>query len=157
MLLVAVYVPLAGGGPSIQRAGVMGVAGPRRRARRPSGVALVRAGAGGRGDARREPARRPEEPGWQLSFAAVVGLLALAPGLRDAGVRRGLPRPLAEALAMTAAATVATGPLLAFHFEEVSIVSLAANLVVAPAVAPVMWLGMLGMAAGQLAPRLPRR
>jgi competence protein ComEC len=49
---------------------------------------------------------------------------------------------------------VATGPLLAFHFEEVSIVSLGANLVVAPAVAPVMWLGMLGMAAGQLGPAL---
>ena len=73
-VLIAVYVPLAGGGPSIQRAGVMGVAG------------LVAALAG-------RPARRwyalllaaavtlalnpraAGEPGWQLSFAAVAALL----------------------------------------------------------------------------------
>ena len=57
MLLVAVYVPLAGGGPSIQRAGVMGIARAGRRARRTSVLALVRARAGGGGHARVEPAR----------------------------------------------------------------------------------------------------
>ena len=94
--LIAVYVPLAGGGPSIQRAGVMGVAG------------LVAALAG-------RPARRwyalllaaavtlalnpraAGEPGWQLSFAAVVALLVGAAPLREAlaraDARRRSPRP----------------------------------------------------------------
>ena len=43
---------------------------------------------------------------------------------------------------------------MAHHFEAVSIVSLPANLVALPAVAPVMWLGMAAAAAGQL-PALP--
>ena len=44
---------------------------------------------------------------------------------------------------MTVAATIGTAPLLAFHFEQVSLASLPANLLAAPAVAPIMWLGML--------------
>ena len=152
-VLVALYVPLAGGGPSIQRAGVMGIAG------------LVAALAG-------RPASRwyalglaaavtlvlnpraAGEPGWQLSFAAVAGLLLLAPPLRALLARRGLPEPVADATAITVAATVATAPLLAFHFEQVSLASLPANLLAAPVVAPVMWLGMLGMTAAQVAPAM---
>jgi competence protein ComEC len=153
MGVVALYVPLAGAGPSIQRAGVMGVAG------------LVAALAG-------RPASRwyalglaaavtlainpatAGEPGWQLSFAAVIGLLALVPPMRDALRRRRVPGPVADALAITTAASLSTGPLLAFHFEEVSVVSLPANLVAAPAVPPLMWLGMLAMTVGQFAPWL---
>jgi competence protein ComEC len=44
---------------------------------------------------------------------------------------------------MTIAATAATAPLIAHAFERFSIASLPANLVVLPAVAPVMWVGML--------------
>ena len=153
LALVAVYVPLAGGGPSIQRAGVMGMAG------------LVAALAG-------RPASRwyalglaaavtlaanplaAGDPGWQLSFAAVAGLLALAPGLRAVLVRRGAPEPVADAAAMTVAATLATAPLAALHFEQVSLASLPANLLAAPVVAPVMWLGMLALAVAQVAPPL---
>lgn len=153
LVLVAVYVPLAGGGPSIQRAGVMGAAG------------LVAALAG-------RPASRwyalglaaavtllanplaAGEPGWQLSFAAVAGLLALAAPLRDALKRHGIGALPAEAAAITLAATLATAPLLAFHFERVSIASLPANLAAAPAVAPIMWLGMLAGAVAQVAPAL---
>jgi competence protein ComEC len=92
------------------------------------------------------------EPGWQLSFAAVAGLLALAPRLRDALARRRLPGPVAEVAAITVAATAATAPLMALHFEEVSLASLPANLLAAAVVAPIMWLGMVGIAVGQLAP-----
>jgi competence protein ComEC len=55
---------------------------------------------------------------------------------------------------MTSAATLATAPLIAFHFEELSTVTLVANLLALPAVAPAMWLGMLAAAAGQV-PGLP--
>ena len=65
-----------------------------------------------------------------------------------------MPGPLADALAVTAAATLATAPLMALHFEQVSLASLPANLVAAPAVAPVMWLGMGSIALAQVAPAL---
>src|SRR6185436_18004954 len=86
-------------------------------------------------------------------FAAVVALLALCAPLR-AIFERALPRPVAEAAAMTVAATAGTAPLLAMHFEQVSLASLPANLLAAPAVAPIMWLGMLSAAAAQVSPAL---
>ena len=55
---------------------------------------------------------------------------------------------------MTVAATVATAPLLAAHFGQISIVSLPANLAIAPVVALMMWLGMLAAAVAQVAPAL---
>jgi beta-lactamase superfamily II metal-dependent hydrolase len=90
------------------------------------------------------------EPGWQLSFAAVVALLALVPGLRGWLRDRGLPGGLADATAITLAATLGTAPLMALHFGAVSLASLPANLLAAPAVAPVMWLGMLAALVGQV-------
>jgi competence protein ComEC len=92
--------------------------------------------------------------GWQLSFAAVLGILLLAAPLREAIVARlgaaGWRRALADGTAMTLSATLATAPLIAFHFGELSTTTLFANLLVLPAVAPAMWLGMLAAAAGQI-------
>ncbi len=152
--LIALYVPLAGAGPSIQRAGVMGalsvlatLAG--RRSSRLYALAVaatltlaIDPGIG-------------SDVGWQLSFAAVLGILALAQPLRRwiaarSGSRGPLGRVLAEGAAMTIAATLATAPLIAFHFGELSTTTLVSNLLALPAVAPAMWLGMLGAAAGQL-------
>ena len=153
LVLVAAYVPLAGGGPSIQRAGVMGAAGlvaalAGRPASRWYALALAAALTLGLSP------RAAEDPGWQLSFAAVVALLALVPSLAARLRRGGLPRGLAEATALTAAATVGTAPLIALHFERLSLVSLPANVLAAPAVAAVMWLGTIAAALGQLAPGL---
>ncbi len=153
LVLVALYVPLAGGGPSIQRAGVMGAAGlVAALAGRPASrwYALGLAAA----VTLAVNPRASGEPGWQLSFAAVAGLLALVPRWREALRRARVPGPLADALAVTAAATLATAPLMALHFEQVSLASLPANLVAAPAVAPVMWLGMGSIALAQVAPVL---
>ena len=99
--------------------------------------------------------RASGEPGWQLSFAAVAGpaRARARAGARRCGAR-GCPGPLADAVAVTAAATLATAPLMALHFEQVSLASLPANLVAAPAVAPVMWLGMGSIALAQVAPVL---
>ena len=92
--------------------------------------------------------------GWQLAFAAVLGILLLASPLRRAietrlgkGVWR---RALAEGVAVTVAATLATAPLIAFHFEELSTTTLLANVLALPAVAPAMWLGMCDAALAQL-------
>jgi len=155
--LIVVYVPLAGAGPSIQRAGVMGAAGvlaslAGRRASRLYALALalgvtVAIDPGVAADI-----------GWQLSFAAVAGIFLLASPLREAIAARigssGWRRALAEGAAVTIAATLATAPLIAFHFETLSTTTLLANLLAMPAVAPAMWLGMATAAAAQV-PGLP--
>jgi competence protein ComEC len=174
--LIAVYVPLAGSGPSIQRAGVMGAAGllatlAGRRASRlyALGLAAVVTLA-------IDPSVA-SNVGWQLSFAAVLGILLLASPIREwllvrfdrrgsaavgaegaAGPRRRRAggggalwrRALAEGIAVTVAATLATAPLIAHVFEEVSVTSLVANVLALPAVAPAMWLGMVSAALAQI-------
>lgn len=153
LALIAVYVPVAGAGPSIQRAAVMGAVGVLatlggRRGSRLYALALaalvtlaIDPGIGA-------------EVGWQLSFAAVLGILLLATPLRravEAQLGKGVwRRVLAEGVAVTVAATLATAPLIAFHFERISTTTLAANLLALPAVAPAMWLGMLGAALAQV-------
>jgi len=155
--LIAVYVPLAGAGPSIQRAGIMGALSvlatlSGRRASRFYGLVFAAAVL-----LVLEPGIAADV-GWQLSFAAVLGILLLAAPLRAGIAARigthGPRRALAEAAAMTIAATLATAPLIAFHFEAISTATLVANLLALPAVAPAMWLGMLVAAAGQV-PGLP--
>ena len=157
LALIAVYVPVAGAGPSIQRAGVMGALGllatlGGRRSSRLYALALA---------AIVTLAIDPgiaADVGWQLSFAAVLGILAVAGPLRQAlGDRIGrgpLGQMLAEGVALTVAATLATAPLIAFHFETLSTTTLLANVLALPAVAPAMWLGMCSAALAQL-PTLP--
>jgi competence protein ComEC len=153
LALIAVYVPITGAGPSIQRAAVMGAAGiVAVLAGRPShrwyalGLAATITLA--------VNPRAAADVGWQLSFAAVVGILLWARPLA-ALVGRGeahstLRRGLADGVGVTVAATLATAPISAHHFETISIASLPANLLALPAVAPVMWLGMLSAGLGQL-------
>jgi len=153
LALIVVYVPVAGAGPSIQRAGVMGALGVLatlggRRASRLYALAVA-AGV--------TLAIDPEiagDVGWQLSFAAVLGILLLASPLRGAITARlgegPWRRALAEGLAVTVAATLATAPLIAFHFETLSTTTLAANVLAMPAVAPAMWLGMCSAGLAQL-------
>ena len=73
---------------------------------------------------------------------------------RRAARRRGSAaravRLLADGVAITVAATLATAPLLAHHFGSVPLAGLPANLLALPAVAPAMWLGMVKAALGQL-------
>jgi len=150
--VVVLYVPLAGGGPSIQRAGVMGIAGlvaalAGRRTRRWYALLLAAAAT-----LVLNP-RSAGEPGWQLSFAAVAALLIGTPRLREALARR-LPEAVADAAAITLAAMIGTAPLMALHFGQVSLAALPANLLAAPAIAPIMWLGVLAATAAQFAPTL---
>jgi len=148
LALVALYVALAGSGASITRAGIMAAAGLFAIAvsRRSSAVySLLLAAAV---TLTLNP-RASGDPGWQLSFAAVAGMLSLGP-LTQPSLRR-LPRPLAEAVGATVAATLATAPLLAHEFGAISLAALPANLIAFAAVAPIMWIGMGEMAVEQLA------
>ena len=79
-------------------------------------------------------------PGFQLSFAGVVGILALRrpilarldPVNRVRLAGRPVGRWLADGLATSLAATVATGPIVAWHFGRVAPVGVVANLVAIP-------------------------
>jgi competence protein ComEC len=153
LALIALYVPLAGGGPSIQRAGVMGAATiAAALAGRPASrwYALLLAAAA---TLVLDP-RAAADSGWQLSFAAVVGIATIAGPARERLRQRGLAAPVAEAVAVTCAATFATAPLIAIHFDRVSLVALPANVLATLAVAPIMWLGLAAAALGQVAPVL---
>lgn len=158
LALIAVYVPVTGAGPSIQRAGIMGAAGvvamladrPRWR-----WYALLLAVAV---TLLLNP-RSAGDVSWQLSFAAVTGILLLARPIAEliAGsgeVRAAPPSParraFAEGAGVTTAATLMTAPLFAHTFGTVSLASLPANLLALPAVAPMMWLGMLASIVGQV-------
>lgn len=142
LALIALYVPLAGAGPSLQRAAVMGAAGlVALAASRPASASYALLLAAGVTLAANP--RVAGDAGWQLSFAAVAGIIAARPF-----APRG---PIAGAMWLTAVASVATTPLLALHFEAVPLASIPANLAALPAVAPVMWAGMLETAFGQLA------
>jgi competence protein ComEC len=81
--------------------------------------------------------------GFGLSVLATAGILLLAPAWRDA-LCRWLPRWLAEAIAVPAAAQLACTPLVAAIAGQVSLVAVAANLLAAPAVGPATVLGLLG-------------
>jgi competence protein ComEC len=145
--LIALYVPLTGAGPSIVRAGAMGIAGTLaalagRPASRWYGLLIACAVT-----LALDP-RAWQDVGWQLSFAAVVGIFAL---VRPLGAALDpVPEPVRSAAALTLAATLATAPLMAFHFGRASLAAVPANLAALPAVAPVMWLGMLSAAAAQV-------
>jgi len=75
-----------------------------------------------------------------MLLAALALPLLAAAGMTPAG-----------RVAITVAATVATAPLLAHHFGTLSLAGLPANVLALPLVAPIMWLGLVRVALGQVA------
>jgi len=71
------------------------------------------------------------DPGFQLSFAGIFGLISFTPSAAKL-LPGGLPGPLRRSLAQTLAATVATAPIAALHFGLVSTVGPLSNLAAAP-------------------------
>lgn len=153
--LIGLYIPVTGAGPSIQRAGIMGVAAiAATAAGRPAMRSWILALA-----AVLTLALNPRalfDPGWQLSFAAVAGIMVFAGPVAGAvaevlpGRESRVSTALADGVGVTAAAAIATLPLIAFHFESIPVTTLGANLVAMPAVAPSMWLGMIAAVLGQV-------
>ena len=151
---IAGFVLVARAEPSVLRAAVMGT------------VALVGMGANGRDRGTRalgvatlvllllDPGLA-SAIGFGLSVLATAGILLLAPGWRDA-LARWLPRWLAEAVAVPAAAQLACTPLIAAISGQVSLVAVLANLLAAPAVGPATVLGLLGGLLTLVAPPLGR-
>lgn len=151
---VAGFVVLARPEPSVLRAAVM------------AGVVLVGLGAGRR--ARGGPVLAAavilllvadpwlaRSPGFALSAAATGGLLWLAPPWAER-LARWWPRPLAVAVAAPAAAQAACGPVLVLLTPSVSTVSVPANLLAGPAVAPATVLGVLAAVVSPVWPAAAR-
>jgi competence protein ComEC len=84
-------------------------------------------------------------PGFQLSVGATAGIALLAGPLSER--LRFLPKGISLAAAATLGAQAGVTPLLLYHFGIVPVVSIPANLLAFPAVAPAM---LLGLAAGAI-------
>jgi competence protein ComEC len=131
------YVLVTGAGPSIVRAGVAGVLvaigwlGSRAVSRwhlLACGAALVLG---------LDPLEL-FDPGFQLSFSAVLAIFLVAPRLRGA---------LGSAAAVSVACTVVTAPIVWWHFGRASPLAIPANLLALPAVAPILWLSLAAVVA----------
>jgi competence protein ComEC len=142
VLGTAGFVLLARPEPSVLRAAAMGL------------VAIAGLGAGGRRRGIRALSLAvlvlvlldpwlARSPGFALSAMATGGILVLGPVWRDA-MSRWMPRWLAEAIAIPLAAQLACTPVVALLSGQVSVVAVVANMLVAPVVAPVTILGLVG-------------
>ncbi|GMV07299.1 MAG: hypothetical protein AMXMBFR53_35740 [Gemmatimonadota bacterium] len=128
------YVALLGFPDAASRAALIltAVAASRARGRPPArwgglGAALLALVAG-------DPARLLS-PGFQLSFAGAAGLVAWSRPLRRRLARwPRLPDGVADGVAAGVAATLATLPIVAWHFERVSLVGIPATLAATPLV-----------------------
>lgn len=139
---LVVFVGLVGPEPSVLRAAVTGVVGL---------LAVV-------GSARVDPAHGlcmavialvlwdsdlACQWGFALSVAATAGIIAVYPLVYRALANRWAPDLLTRAVSVAVAADAMTMPLIAAMAQRVSVVSVVANVLVSPAVAPVTILGLL--------------
>jgi len=85
------------------------------------------------------------DPGFQLSFAATAGIIYLAPPFSGFLMERGWPHWLAAAVAVSLAAQLPVTPVMLAHFNQLSLIGVAANLVVVPLAGPATTLGMLAL------------
>lgn len=92
------------------------------------------------------------DAGFAMSVAATAALLIVAPGWAEALRRRRVPGPVADAVAVAAAAHAATLPMIAAISGQVSLVSVPANVLAEPAVLPATVLGFFAALAGPVAP-----
>ncbi len=146
--IVITYVVLTGASPSIVRAGVAGV------------FALLAVLASRQSDGWLlwlVPAAwlltlNPDtlyDVSFQLSFAAVLGLLLLS--RRLASALHFLPGPLPEQAGITAAASLSTAPVSMLTFGSMSLVAVPANIVGGFVLGPIMFCGMLSLLLGFVA------
>jgi competence protein ComEC len=90
--------------------------------------------------------------GFALSVSATGALIVLAPVWARRLADRGWPRPLADAVSVAVAAQLVTAPLVAGISGSVSVVSVAANLAVAPVIPPITVVGTAAAALCALWP-----
>ncbi|HEX7117355.1 MAG TPA: DNA internalization-related competence protein ComEC/Rec2 [Longimicrobiales bacterium] len=87
------------------------------------------------------------EPGFQLSFAGVIGIIALRRRL-IAALPFGRVRFLQDSLATSIAATATTAPIVALHFARIAPIGVVANVVAIPVVGAAVPAVALSLAVG---------
>ena len=92
------------------------------------------------------------DPGFQLSFAAVAAIFTLVP--RFLRLLEGYPVPakLAAVVAVSTVCGIATTPILWLQFHAVPLLTVPANALAAPAVAPLLGLAFATVLAGLVFP-----
>jgi competence protein ComEC len=151
VVAIAAYVLAVGWQPSVVRAGVAGglaaIAWLAARERDPWWLLLVGAIV--------LLAWNPytvREPGFQMSFAAVVAIFVGAARIIRFLEGYPVPKSLAIVIAISTACGFATAPILWLHFEAIPLYSVLANALAAPVVAALLGLALV---AGVLAPVAP--
>jgi competence protein ComEC len=98
--------------------------------------------------------------GFQLSVAAVFGILLLRKPLSSL-VKGTLlmpfkkpPEQLSNLLSISLSAQIATTPIVAASFDQVSVIGVLTNLIAVPLSGPILTLGLLGCILGNIAPAL---
>jgi len=94
------------------------------------------------------------DPGFQLSFAAVLAIFTLAPRLAHGLEGYPIPRWLAQCVAISAACGLVTAPISWFDFHAVPLLTVPANIAAAPVVTPLLALALLAAILPPLGPLL---
>lgn len=94
------------------------------------------------------------DPGFQLSFAAVVSIFVLAPRFRRALEGYPVPRGVAECVSISAACGLCTAPISWLHFHAIPVLTVPANAAAAPVVVPMLGLALLASILPPLGPLL---
>jgi competence protein ComEC len=148
VLLVPVYVLLSGAGPSVVRAGLMGM------------IALLAARFGLLKDGLNILAASALimlvwnpylllSVSFQLSFLVTAGLMIYIPLFTP--LLKGVPRWLGSAVSVTTIAQLVSFPLTIYYFNQISLLSIAANLVLVPFITfLILPLGTLALLLGQI-------
>lgn len=146
LVTIVAYCLACDGGASVARAGVVGVLGILAELRSTArerwhlllvALALLLA----------VNPRSITDPGLQLSFAAVIGLLIVAPPM-SAWLRGFMPGRVADLVGLAAGAGLATAPVLALHFGRLSLVGLLLNVIAVPLAGPVVVVALAAIFAG---------
>lgn len=159
---ILIYTILAGADPAVVRAAIMGgiSLAALRLGRRTDGLASLAVAAF------LMTAFQPEvlyDVGFQLSFAATVGMILYAERLQrafatwltrrfslDAPRAGAIASPVGEYLLFTLAAQATTLPITLYHFQRLSLASVLANPAILPAQPAVMILGGLATLVGSI-------
>jgi competence protein ComEC len=143
------YIPLTGGSPSVARSVLMALVmlGGKVVQRK---VDMINTLAVSAIVLLLIDAKQLMDPGFQLSYMAVLALVVGFPRLnvrKRGGWIIRIVKLGAAAVAVSVAASLGTFPVTAFHFGRISIIGIAANVIVVPLSNAVLGLGMLAVAA----------
>jgi len=156
VLAIGLFVVLTGASASVVRAAFMGLlvifASGYGRLYNP-GTSLLLAAAG---MLMINPLALRYDLGFQLSFAAVLGLFYLSPVILYFLRKLSLPARFKELASNTMAAQISVLPLLLYYFHSLSLVALPVNLIILPLVPLAMLSGFVMGIGGLLSEYLGR-